>query len=115
LRRVVGQAVPPARQPTVPRSGRRRAPLGRACRAPAAGPWLFVLAFADQLFDGGSHIVVLFLGFDGFDENAIRKPGVFPGAKFISAMSLYLLPPMSVRDTRVIGVARTPARKSAAG
>jgi hypothetical protein len=70
-------------------------------------------------------MVVLFLGLDGFDDNAIREPGVFFGidgqcsthdfhapftyslcvmmgrmnstlrVKFISAMSRYLLPPMS--------------------
>src|ERR1019366_7278578 len=84
-----------------------------------------VLALVDQLFHGGNHMVVLFLGLDRLDHNAIREPGVFLGVhghcsahdfhaaftyslcvmmqrmnsslrvKFISAMSRYLLPPMS--------------------
>src|ERR1035438_4163383 len=83
-----------------------------------------VLALVDQLFHGGNHMVVLFLGLDGLDDNAIREPGVFFGVdgqcsahdfhapftyslcvmmqwmnstlrvKFICAMSRYLLPPM---------------------
>src|ERR1039457_4714415 len=84
-----------------------------------------VLALVDQLFHGDNHMVVLFLGLDGFDDNAIRQPGVFLGVdgqcsahdfhapftyslcvtmqrmnstlrvKFISATIRYLLPPMS--------------------
>src|ERR1035441_521382 len=84
-----------------------------------------VLALVDQLFHCGNHTVVLFLGLDGLDNNAIREPGVFfrvdgqcsahdfhapfiyslcvmmkrmnttLRAKFISAISRYLLPPMS--------------------
>src|ERR1017187_7601444 len=38
-----------------------------------------VLALVDQLFHCGNHTVVLFLGLDGFDDNAIREPGVFLG------------------------------------
>src|ERR1019366_2437995 len=38
-----------------------------------------VLALVDQLSHGGNHMVVLFLGLDGFDDNAIREPGVFLG------------------------------------
>src|ERR1017187_7804295 len=84
-----------------------------------------VLALVEQLFHGGNHMVVLFLGLDGFDDDAIGEPGVFfrvdgqcsahdfhapfiyslcvtmqrmnstLRVKFISAMSRYLLPPMS--------------------
>src|ERR1035438_10505502 len=82
-----------------------------------------VLALVDQLFHGGNHMVVLFLGLDRLDDNAIREPGVFFGVdghcsahdfhapftyslcvmmqrmnstlrvKFICAMSRCLLPP----------------------
>ena len=32
-----------------------------------------------QMFHGGDHMVVLLLGLNGFDDNAIREPGVFLG------------------------------------
>ena len=47
-----------------------------------------VLALADQLFHGGNYMVVLFLGLDGFDDNAIREPGVFFGIDGQSILSI---------------------------
>src|SRR5271165_7329465 len=83
------------------------------------------LAFVHQVFHGGNHAIILILGLDGFDQDAIREPGIFLAvdsqcsahcrhspfeyslwvmmlrmnstlrSNLISAMSRYLLPPMS--------------------
>ena len=49
------------------------------------------LAFVHQLFHGGNHVVVLFLGFDGFDDNAIREPGIFLGSTVSVALIISTL------------------------
>jgi hypothetical protein len=41
-----------------------------------------------KLFHGGNYTVVLFLGLDGFDNNAIREPGIFFGSGVSVALKI---------------------------